>query len=179
MNSFDQAVEEATKLRIRDVPDFPKPGIVFKDLAPVLEDGPLFQRIIASFVSHYKNRGIEAIAAIESRGFLLGAPLATGLGVGLILMRKLGKLPHLTTRRGYDLEYGADALEIHEDAVRPGQKILVVDDLLATGGTMAAAIGLLRQAGADPIEAAFLIELGFLGGRQKLDLPSTALVCYP
>ncbi|MFO0726796.1 MAG: adenine phosphoribosyltransferase [Myxococcota bacterium] len=179
MSGFDPGVSEAVQKKIRDVPNFPKPGVGFKDVTPVLEDGPLFQRVIESFVNRYRTRDIDVIAAIESRGFLFGAPLAVGLGKGLVLLRKLGKLPHKTIRRGYDLEYGADAIEMHEDAIHPGQRVLVVDDVLATGGTMSAALALVRAAQATPVEAAFLIELGFLGGRKKLDVEVGALVLYP
>jgi adenine phosphoribosyltransferase len=153
---------------LRDVPDFPKPGILFKDITPVLADAPLFQDIIGHFADHYRAEGIDVIAGIESRGFIIGGALAAAMGAGFTPIRKPGKLPHQRVRVEYQLEYGTDALEVHIDAVGKGSRVLVVDDVLATGGTAAAAIQLMNQLGADVAGAAFLLELGFLSGRARL-----------
>jgi adenine phosphoribosyltransferase len=164
---------------MRDVPDFPKPGILFKDITPVLSDAALFREIIAHFTEQYRNADIEVVAGIESRGFILGGALATALGAGFAPIRKPGKLPHQRLRVDYDLEYGTDALEAHIDAVAPGTRVLVVDDVLATGGTASAAVQLMRQLGGEVTGAAFLIELGFLSGRQRLrELPLSSLVTF-
>jgi adenine phosphoribosyltransferase len=162
------AIADRMKQLILDVPDFPKPGIVFKDLTPVFLDPAASKALIDHLADRYRGQQIEAIAAIESRGFLIGAPLALALGVGLVLVRKPGKLPRPTLRRSYALEYGNDTLEMHKDAVRPGGRVVVIDDLLATGGTAGAVVGLLQEARAEVVEATFLVELGFLGGRAKL-----------
>jgi adenine phosphoribosyltransferase len=153
---------------LRDVPDFPKPGILFKDITPVLSDAPLFQEIIAHFADRYRTEGIDVVAGIESRGFILGGALAAALGAGFAPIRKPGKLPHQRLRVEYDLEYGTDALEAHVDAVTSGTRVLIIDDVLATGGTAAAAIQLMRQLDADVAAVAFLLELGFLSGRDRL-----------
>ncbi len=154
--------------RIRNVPDFPKPGILFKDITPVLQDAQLFQEVIDAMAQHLKDEKVKYVAGIESRGFIFASALATRLGVGMILLRKPGKLPWKTLRATYQLEYGTDAIEIHEDAVAAGDRVAVVDDLLATGGTATAAACLLRDAGADVRQAVFAIELSFLPGREKL-----------
>lgn len=156
------------KAYIRDVPDFPKPGIVFRDITPLLLDPEAFSRVIDLLVERYQGWGISKIAAIESRGFIFAAPLATRLGAGIIPMRKPGKLPYTTIRERYELEYGEAALEIHDDAVVKGDKALVLDDVIATGGTAAAAVSLIKKLGADVAEAAFVIELAGLKGREKL-----------
>lgn len=161
-------IEDQIRALIRDVPDFPKPGIVFKDLTPVFLDGAAQRNMCRAFSDRYRDRGIEAFVAIESRGFVVAAPMAVELGAGLVLVRKPGKLPRTTLAKSYELEYGTDTLEMHEDAVRPGMRVVVVDDLLATGGTAAAACSLLRDAGAQVVEAAFIVELGFLDGRRRL-----------
>jgi adenine phosphoribosyltransferase len=153
---------------LRDVPDFPTPGILFKDITPVLADAPLFQDIIGHFADHYRSEGIDVVAGIESRGFIIGGALAAAMGAGFTPIRKPGKLPHQRVRVEYELEYGTDALEVHIDAVGKGSRVLVVDDVLATGGTAAAAIQLMNQLGADVAGAAFLLELGFLSGRSRL-----------
>lgn len=153
---------------IRNVPDFPKPGIQFKDITPVLQDAPTFKAIIAAMASVLKADNLKYVAGIESRGFIFASALATELGIGLVLLRKPGKLPWKTLKATYQLEYGTDAIEIHEDAVQQGDKIAVVDDLLATGGTATAAACLLRDAGADVRKVLFAIELDFLEGRNKL-----------
>ena len=164
---------------IRDVPDFPKPGIIFKDITPVLLDPKAFKAAIDGFVEHYKDMRIDVIAAIESRGFVFATPLAMALGVGVALVRKPGKLPAETIRQSYDLEYGSNTLELHKDAIKPGQRVLVIDDLLATGGTAGATGDLIARLGGQVVEHAFLVELTFLGGREKLgQTPVFALVRY-
>lgn len=152
---------------IRDVRDFPKPGIVFRDITPVLADGPAFARVVDALRERYAGR-IDMIVGIESRGFILGAPLAYALGVGLGVVRKPGKLPWEKLSASYALEYGTDTLEMHRDAIAGRNRIVVVDDLLATGGTARAALELIGSAGGTVIETAFMVELSFLGGREKL-----------
>jgi len=154
---------------IRDVPDFPKPGIVFKDITPLLADAAAMQDAVTQLVQPYALAGAEAVTGIESRGFIFGALAAERLGVGFVPIRKPGKLPAETISESYALEYGTDAVEIHADAIRDGQKVLMVDDLLATGGTMEAACKLVRKLGGQIVGAAFVIELSFLPGRAKLD----------
>ena len=158
--------------QIRDVPDFPKPGIVFKDITPMLSDAQTFSATIDALrdliVEAAGERGIDRIAGIESRGFIFGAALAQRMGVGFIPLRKPGKLPWKTRRAEYQLEYGSDALEVHEDAVKPGERVAIVDDLLATGGTASAAASLLSEIGAELLGLFFVIELSFLQGRAKL-----------
>lgn len=153
---------------IRDVPDFPKPGIIFKDITPLLGDPEAFKQMIELFARRYRNTGVAKICGIESRGFIIGAALALELGIGFVPIRKAGKLPYKTRRREYSLEYGTDAVEIHEDAVKTGEKVVLVDDLIATGGTAVAALELLEEVGADVAEVAFAIELKFLEGVKKL-----------
>ncbi|MBI5505844.1 MAG: adenine phosphoribosyltransferase [Deltaproteobacteria bacterium] len=163
---------------IRDIPDFPKPGIVFKDITPVLADGPALRWIVERLAERYRGR-VDAVVGIESRGFLIGAPVAYELGVGLCLVRKPGKLPHDTHAVTYELEYGSDALEIHRDTLRAGARVIVLDDLLATGGTAVATVELVGAAGGHVIECGFLIELGFLAGRDRLTpTPCFSLVRY-
>jgi len=153
---------------IRTVPDFPKPGIQFKDITPVLQNGPVFNAIIRALAEKVKSAGTTYIAGIESRGFIFGSALAHELGCGFLLLRKPGKLPWKTLRATYQLEYGSDAIEMHEDAVKSGDKVVIIDDLLATGGTATAAACLLRDAGAEVLDAMFVVELEFLNGRDKL-----------
>ncbi|HEY3901631.1 MAG TPA: adenine phosphoribosyltransferase [Chthoniobacter sp.] len=153
---------------IRDVPDFPKPGIVFKDITPVLADPKLFQIAIDSFVAATDALGAEKVVGIDARGFLFGAAVAYELGLGFVPVRKKGKLPWKTQSAAYTLEYGEAVVEMHQDALRPGEKVVLIDDLLATGGTAAAAIKLVEKMGADLLEAQFLIELDFLHGRKNL-----------
>lgn len=170
---------EALKSQIRDVPDFPKPGILFKDITPLLADPAGLHKVVEAFAARYAGQGIERVVAMESRGFIFGAPLAMRLGAGFVPVRKPGKLPYKTERVTYDLEYGTDALEMHVDAISKGQRVLIVDDLLATGGTAGAVIELVRRAGGVVHEMAFVIELAFLGGRQKLaPHPVHALLQY-
>lgn len=154
---------------IRDIPDFPKPGIVFKDITPLLSDPKAFAALIDTFADKYRNAGVSQVCGIEARGFIIGAALALRLGVGFVPIRKAGKLPYTTIRREYALEYGTDTIEMHKDAVAPGEKVLLVDDLIATGGTAKAAVELLEEAGAEVVGIAFAIELGFLKGTEKLD----------
>jgi adenine phosphoribosyltransferase len=156
------------KRTIRDVQDFPKPGIVFKDVTPVLLDVGLFRRAAVAMAKPYHDAGITRVVAIESRGFLFGAPIALELGAGLVPIRKPGKLPAATQRVEYALEYGTDALEMHHDAVQAGDHVLIVDDVLATGGTANAAAQLVGGTGAAVVGFSFLIELDFLKGRQRL-----------
>ena len=153
---------------IRDVPDFPKPGILFKDITPIFQDARGLKESVDLFVDRWRDMGIDQVVGIESRGFLLGGPVAYQLGIGLSLVRKVGKLPYTTIQRSYDLEYGSATLEAHVDAVRPGQRVVLLDDLLATGGTMKATVELMQELGAEVVEAACLIELGFLPGRKVL-----------
>jgi len=159
---------EALKTRIRHVPDFPKAGILFYDVTTLLRDAEGFKLAIDTMSEPYHGKGISLIVGIESRGFILGAAVADRIGAGFVPVRKIGKLPHTTVRVSYDLEYGTDSLEIHSDAVEPGQKVLIVDDLLATGGTARATVDLVRKLGGDVHGVAVLIELGELNGRSKL-----------
>ena len=159
---------EMTRRVIRDVKDFPKPGIVFKDVTPLLLDPKLLAAVIAAMAEPYRSARISRVVSIESRGFLFGAPIALELGAGLVPIRKPGKLPAATQRVEYALEYGTDALEMHHDAVQAGDRVLVVDDVLATGGTANAAAQLVGGTGASVAGFSFLIELGFLNGRQRL-----------
>ncbi|MFO7170563.1 MAG: adenine phosphoribosyltransferase [Chloroflexota bacterium] len=164
---------------IRNIPDFPIPGIQFKDITTLLRDGRAFRQVVDTFAERYADRGIDAVVGVESRGFILSAPLAYRLGVGLVPVRKAGKLPAATYRIEYDLEYGSNTLEIHRDALQPGARVVVVDDLLATGGTVAAACSLVEMGGATVEEVAFLIELTFLNGRERLSgYPVFSLVQY-
>lgn len=156
------------KKLIREIPDYPKPGILFYDVTTLLKDKRGFRRLIERLCEHYAGKHVDAVAGIEARGFIFGPALAFCLNAGFVPIRKPNKLPWKTAQVAYQLEYGTDKLEIHQDAVRPGERVLVCDDLLATGGTAAAAVALLRQLGGDVAGAAFAIELGFLNGRSKL-----------
>ena len=152
---------------IRDIPDFPKPGIIFRDITPLLADGEAFRRVVDTITDEYRER-VDMVLGIESRGFIIGAAVAYGLGTGLAVVRKPGKLPARTYAARYDLEYGSDALEIHHDAVGDHHRVLIVDDLLATGGTASAAVELVQRCGGRVLACAFVIELAFLNGRQRL-----------
>lgn len=163
----DLAVADITAL-IRDVPDFPEPGIVFKDITPLLADPDGLASVVTALADPWRDQPLTAVIGIEARGFLLGTPVAMALGVGFIPVRKAGKLPGPTEGESYGLEYGTDTIEIHADAVSPGDHVLVLDDVLATGGTAAAAGALVERLGATVAGYSFLIELGFLGGRAKL-----------
>jgi adenine phosphoribosyltransferase len=156
------------KKAIRDVPDFPKPGIIFKDITPVLGNPKLFRAAIDILLAKHKGAKVDKIAAIDARGFLFGGAMADRLGVGLVPIRKKGKLPYKTYEQSYDLEYGSATLTIHQDAFQKGEKVVLVDDLLATGGTAAASAKLIEQAGGKVVGIDFLVELTFLNGRQKL-----------
>lgn len=153
---------------IRDIPDFPKPGIVFKDITPVLSDPALFKLAIQHFVQQCAGKDIQKIAGIDARGFLFGATVAHELGLGFVPVRKKGKLPYDTISHTYALEYGEAEIEVHTDAVSAGERVAVIDDLLATGGTAGAAVRVLQKLGADIVQVQFLIELGFLHGRDAL-----------
>ena len=164
---------------IRVIPDFPQPGIRFKDITTLLKDPTAYQAAIDELKALVKHLDIDLIAGPEARGFVIGAPLALALGVGFVPIRKSGKLPGETVEAAYDLEYGKDRLAVHKDAIKPGQKVLIADDLLATGGTIATTINLIKQLGGEVIGAAFLIELGYLDGRSKLgDIEVKSLVTY-
>ncbi len=155
------------RAHIRDVPDFPKPGIVFKDITPLLADRGAFRATIDTIVGRFRDR-VDVVLGIESRGFIIGAAVAYGLGTGVAIVRKPGKLPSEIHSASYDLEYGSDSLEIHRDAFGGHRRVLVVDDLLATGGTASAAIELVARCGGEVVACAFVIELAFLHGRQRL-----------
>ena len=166
------------KDHIRSIPDFPKPGILFYDISTLLSHADSWQVAMGRMAKAVRAYQPDLLAGVESRGFLVAAPLALKLGCGFIMLRKRGKLPGATVALDYALEYGSDRIEIQADAVTAGQRVVVVDDLLATGGTMSAGIQLLRKVGAEVPAAAALIELTFLGGRQRLDVPFEALVAY-
>ena len=153
---------------IRDIPDFPKKGIIFKDITPLLLDPVALDKAIDCLVEPYRDAGIEIVVGIESRGFIFGPAVAREIGAGFVPVRKPGKLPHKTVSREYALEYGTDTIEMHADAIVDGMKVLMLDDLLATGGTMAAACEMVKDLGGDIVGVAFLIELCFLNGRDKL-----------
>jgi adenine phosphoribosyltransferase len=154
---------------IRVIPDFPQPGIRFKDITTLLQDGAAYRAAIDTLKEMVKVKEIDLIAGPEARGFVVGAPLAYALGVGFVPIRKSGKLPGTTIEEGYDLEYGKDKLAMHADAIQPGQKVLIADDLLATGGTISTSVNLVRRLGGDVVGATFLIELSYLTGREKLN----------
>jgi adenine phosphoribosyltransferase len=153
---------------IRDIPDFPKPGILFKDITPLLAEPPAFRHAVELLVQKYQGAGVDAVAAAEARGFLFAAPVALALQRPLIPLRKPGKLPYRTHAHSYDLEYGSAELHMHIDAIRPGERVLMLDDLLATGGTMKAGCQLIEKAGGVVVGCAFLVELLFLHGRERL-----------
>ncbi|MGR3296032.1 MAG: adenine phosphoribosyltransferase [Candidatus Bathyanammoxibius sp.] len=157
------------KALIRDVPDFPKKGIVFKDITPLLSDVQGLRTAIDRLTEHYRNTNVSVVVGAEARGFILGPPVALNLNAGFVPVRKPGKLPYKTKSVTYDLEYGTDTVEIHEDAIKPGQEVLMLDDVLATGGTMAACCKLVESMGGRIVGCAFLLELTFLNGRKALD----------
>src|SRR5215218_4851085 len=154
---------------IRDIPDFPKPGILFKDITPLLGHPEAFRAVIDRLAESFAGRSIDTVAAAEARGFIFGAPLALALNAGFVPIRKPGKLPYKTVSLEYALEYGTDRLEIHNDALGPGRRVLLLDDVLATGGTMRACLDLVRQVGAEVAACAFVVELAFLQGRARLE----------
>jgi len=159
---------EQIKAIIRDIPDFPQEGVLFKDITPILSDPALFKAAVDLFVERHRESGLDKIAVVESRGFVFGSAVAYLLGVGLVPIRKEGKLPAETVNATYQLEYGTATVEMHRDALQAGERVLLLDDLLATGGTAAASAGLVEKLGATVVEVDFLIELAFLNGREKL-----------
>ena len=163
---------------IRDIPDFPKPGILFKDVTTLWKDPVAFKQSADELYAMFKNKGIQKVVGAESRGFIVGAPLAYLLGAGFVPVRKKGKLPGKTISMAYALEYGEAEIEIHEDAISRGDKVLVADDLLATGGTCAAICELIEKLGGEIVACAFVVELKSLGGRQKLKYPAVSLIEY-
>jgi len=170
---------ETLRAAVRDVPDFPKPGILFKDITPLLGDPAVFRLAIDRFVSDCTGMNIEKIAGIDARGFLFGATLADRLSLGFVPIRKKGKLPWQTESLAYKLEYGEAEIEVHTDAFRPGERVTIIDDLLATGGTAGAAARLIQNAGGEVVQAQFLIELGFLNGRAALGaVPVKPILVY-
>ena len=167
------------KNHIRDIPDFPRPGVVFKDITPLLADVDAFRFAVDAIADHFAGRTIDKVLGVEARGFILAAPVAYRFGAGFVPVRKAGKLPWQIEQEEYELEYGTDLLEIHRDAVEPGSRVVIVDDVLATGGTAAATIRLVEKLGGTVIGLAFVIELGFLKGRQKLEgYDALSLVTY-
>lgn len=173
---------EFIKNSIKSVPDYPKPGILFRDVTSLLEDPKAYAASIALLVERYRNKGITKVVGTEARGFLFGAPVALGLGVGFVPVRKPGKLPREVYSESYELEYGTDQLELHKDAIQPGDVVLVVDDLLATGGTIEATVKLIRRAGGEVKDAAFVINLFDLTGESRLSalgVESYSLVNFP
>jgi adenine phosphoribosyltransferase len=171
----DGDVAEFLRRLVRDVPDYPQPGVVFKDITPLLGDGPAFQAVIAALAAGHER--IDKVAGIEARGFILAAPVACALGVGFVPVRKIGKLPGPTHVESYQLEYGTASVEVKVDAFAPGERVLLIDDVLATGGTAAATAALIRRCGAEVVTLSVLIELGFLNGRDNLpDLDISALM---
>ncbi len=177
---MDQISVEKIKAAIRDIPDFPKPGILFKDITTVLRDPILFQHMTDYFYHLLKDKNIQYVVGIESRGFILGCPLAYRLGAGFVPIRKTGKLPGMVERHEYDLEYGSDIVEIHKDAIEPNARVVLIDDLLATGGTAAASSTLLKRLDVDLVSILFMIELGFLNGMEKLpkEVNTHAMITY-
>lgn len=174
-------MSDVTDLRalIRDIPDYPKPGILFYDITPVLGSPEGFAHLIEQMADPFRDSGVTKVAGIEARGFTVAAPVANELDAGFVPIRKPGKLPYQVHRREYSLEYGTDALEMHTDAVGPGDKVLVVDDVIATGGTAAAALALLEESGAEVVAVAVFIELGFLDGADALGgVPFHAILTY-
>jgi len=169
----------ALRAKIRDIKDFPTEGILFKDITTLLKDGPAWRFAVDSLASHYQKERVEIVVGVESRGFIFGGAIAHQLNAGFVPVRKLGKLPGKTIEVEYELEYGRDALAMHEDAIKPGQRVLAVDDLLATGGTMGATLRLVEQLGGRVVGVAFMIELAFLKGRDKLrNYPLHSLITY-
>jgi adenine phosphoribosyltransferase len=176
MRTMDEA---ALRAKIRDIKDFPTEGILFKDITTLLKDGPAWRYAVDSLASRYQAERVDVVVGVESRGFIFGGAIAHQLRAGFVPVRKLGKLPAKTIEVEYELEYGRDALAMHEDAIAPGQRVLAVDDLLATGGTMAATLRLVEQLGGQVVGVAFMIELAFLKGREKLkNYPLHSLIVY-
>jgi adenine phosphoribosyltransferase len=169
----------ALRAKIRDIKDFPTEGILFKDITTLLKDGPAWRFAVDSLASRYQDERVDVVVGVESRGFIFGGAVAHQLRAGFVPVRKIGKLPGKTIEVEYELEYGRDALAMHEDAIAPGQRVLAVDDLLATGGTMSATLRLVEQLGGRVVGVAFMIELAFLRGREKLkNRPLHSLIVY-
>jgi adenine phosphoribosyltransferase len=166
------------KAYIRDVPDFPKPGILFRDISPLLADGKAWQQAVRDMAERVAKHKPDMLAGIDARGFLVAAPVARELGIGFAMVRKKGKLPWKTVEHTYELEYGSDTLQLNADAFEQGQRVVICDDLLATGGTAGAAVALVRKTGGNPVALACLIELANLGGAAKIGIPTEALLVY-
>ena len=178
---MNPTLTEELAASIRAIPDYPKPGIVFRDISTLLQDARAFRRAVDALVHPYIGLGMQSVAGIEARGFILGGAIAHQLTLGFVPIRKKGKLPHETVRIAYSLEYGVDEMEMHRDAVRPGDKVLLTDDLIATGGTAEAAVKLLQELGAEVVAACFVIDLPDLGGRARIEalgVPVRTLVEY-
>ena len=178
---MDSADLDALRTAIRCIPDYPKPGILFRDITTLLGDAPMFQLAVAELSRPWADRQIAHVAGIEARGFILGGAVAHRVGAGFIPIRKKGKLPHETVRVAYSLEYGLDEMEMHRDAIEPGEQVLLIDDLIATGGTAEAAVKLLRALGAEILAACFVIDLPELGGARRLEalhVPVHSLVAF-
>jgi adenine phosphoribosyltransferase len=173
---MDPRLLETLRTTIRDVPDFPKPGIIFKDITTILKDGLLFRASVDLFLEQCRDKSVDKIVGIDARGFLFGSAVAYELGVGFIPLRKKGRLPYKTESAAYTLEYGEAEMELHIDAIESGEKVVLIDDLLATGGTSASAVTLIKKVGGDLVSAIFLIELEFLHGRKKLE--STPVISF-
>ena len=164
---------------VRDIPDFPRPGVGFKDLTPLLADAGALGECVDALAEAYRDVGVRHVLGIEARGFIFAAPVAVALGAGFVPVRKAGKLPWRVHAEDYDLEYGTDKLEMHEDAIGPGERVLIVDDVLATGGTAAAVARMVNRVGADPVGLAVVVELAFLGGRGRIgELDTFSLLTY-
>ena len=166
---MNSTLEQTLRDAIRTIPDYPKPGILFRDITTLLGNARAFRRAVDELVHPYAGAKVDQVAGIEARGFILGGAIAHQISAGFVPIRKKGKLPHETVRVAYSLEYGLDEMEMHKDAVKPGQKVILVDDLIATGGTAEGAVKLLRQMGADIVAACFIVDLPDLGGRAKLE----------
>jgi adenine phosphoribosyltransferase len=179
--SMNSSLEETLLSALRTIPDYPKPGVQFRDITTLLGDARAFRRAVDELVHPYAGQNIAKIAGVEARGFILGGAMAHQLSAGFVPIRKKGKLPFETVRVAYSLEYGIDEMEMHKDAIAPGEKVMLVDDLIATGGTAEAAVKLLRQMGADIVAACFVIDLPDLGGRKKLEalgVPVRTLIAF-
>lgn len=174
-------VQQLIKSSIKTIPDYPLPGIMFRDITSLIENGAAFSATIEQFIERYKNKKIDKVVGTEARGFIFGAPLAAAIGAGFVPVRKPGKLPRETIQEGYTLEYGSDVLQIHSDAIQEGETVLLMDDLLATGGTAEASVKLIQRLGGIVLESAFVIELPALNGAEKLDklsVPRFSLITF-
>jgi adenine phosphoribosyltransferase len=179
MSATNKPAFPRVRAAIRDIPDFPKTGILFKDITPILSEAKVFAEVIGALTERYRYMRIDKIAGVESRGFIFGAPLAENIGAGFVPLRKFGKLPFTTVSETFNLEYGTETLEVHTDAFKPGERVVIVDDLLATGGTAEASARLVRRTGGEVVEMAFVVELAFLDGRRKLEgVPVYSMVVF-